>query len=738
VSTAAAARDFSGFVTPTDRGTARLELAVQGITCAACIPQIEHGLAALPGVVAARVNLTTRRLAVEWAAGDTDARGVIERLSRLGYRAQPFDPDRAEAAEDAENKRLLKCLAVAAFAAMNVMLLSVSVWSGNASDITGEQRDLFHWISGVIAIPAAAYAGRPFFESAVRALRARSLNMDVPITLGVLLALGLSVVETAHSAEHAYFDSAVMLLTFLLAGRFLDHNMRRRTRAVAQNLAALRAESALRLRDDGTTQEVPLSKLAIGDRVLVRPGERVAVDGVVERGTSEIDRSLVTGETTPELVEPGRHLEAGTLNGAGALTLRVTAAAQNSFLGEVSRLIENAAEARSRYVRLADRASRLYAPVVHVTAFLTLTGWVLAGAGWHFGIVTAIAVLIITCPCALGLAVPAVQVVAAQALFRAGVLIHAGDAIERLAAVDTVLFDKTGTLTLPEAEIVNRDAVPPDLLLLAAGLAAASRHPLAIALARAEPGVEPLTGEEVAGQGVRAMVDGVECRLGAPDFCGAVEAARALVATAPDASIIAVRRGSEAAYVLGLRQGLRSDAREVVAALLARGLAVEILSGDRPAIVADVAGRLGVERHRGGMSPADKIARIEVLKASGRTVLMVGDGLNDAPALQAASVSLSPVTAVHLSQAASDAVFLGERLGPVVAALAISKRARRVMQENLWLSVIYNLVAVPAAVAGLATPLVAALAMSGSSMLVTLNALRARPARGEALPGRQL
>jgi Cu2+-exporting ATPase len=730
---AATSRDLSGFVSETPEGSLRLELAIEGIDCAACMPVIEHGVGSLPGVTTARLNLTNRRLTVIWDEGTLDPMHILARLEALGFRAHPFDPARAEAAEEAENKRLLRCLAVAAFASMNVMLLSVSVWSGNVSDITPETRDLFHWVSALIALPAAAYAGRPFFESAIRAVKARALNMDVPITLGILLALGLSVFETLNHAKHAYFDSAVMLLFFLLAGRFLDQNMRRRTRAVAENLTTLRAESATKLLPGGGTRDVPLSKVDPGDLVLVRPGERVAVDGVVEDGRSEVDQSLVTGETALVATAPGSRVYAGTLNGSGALTIRVTAAAKGTFLDEVQRLLENAAQARSRYVRLADRASRLYAPVVHALALATLIGWLILGAGWHFAVVTAIAVLIITCPCALGLAIPAVQVVASQTLFTNGVLLHSGDAIERLAAVDTIVFDKTGTLTLPHADIVNRAGIDPAMLASAARLAAASRHPLAQALAGAVPHQSPPGGvSEVHGKGVTAEVDGGVWRLGSPHFCGAEEQASVIAAAHPGASLIAFRRGGETPVVLAIRQGLRSDAVDVIARLAERGIAIEILSGDRKEAVADVAKALGITRYLAGATPREKVAHLEALKAEGRTVLMVGDGLNDAPALQAAHVSMSPVTAVHLSQAAADAVFLGERLGPVLAALGTARKARRIMTENLWLSVIYNFIAVPVAVVGLVTPLVAALAMSGSSVLVTLNALRARPAGASA------
>jgi Cu2+-exporting ATPase len=723
-------RDLTHFV-QWDGGRARLELAVDGITCAGCMARIEAGLAAVPAVTRARVNLTDRRVAVEWAGGKADPARVVDRLSELGFKAYPFEPARAEAEEAEAAASLLRRLGVAAFAAMNIMLLSVAVWSGNVTDITPEQRDFFHWLSALIALPAAAYAGQPFFRSAIRALTAGSLNMDVPITLGVLLALAMSVFETLGHAEHAYFDSAIMLIAFLLAGRYLDRNMRRRTRAFAGNLAALRAETAVKFVGN-EIREVPIESIEAGDLVLVRPGERIAVDGIVADGRSDVDQSLITGETAHVGVATGAAVYAGTLNVTGTLQVRVSTAAAGTLIDEIKRLLDRAVEARSHYVRLADRAARLYAPVVHATALATLVGWLAAGATWHDAIVTAIAVLIITCPCALGLAVPAVQVVASGALFRAGVLLNAGDAIERLASVDTVLFDKTGTLTLPEPEVVNAAGLSPPLLALAGRLALASRHPLAAAIAAAAGAKAPLAGAtEEPGQGVSASLDGIALKLGRPSFCGAGREADAAANVDPETSLIGFAHGEER-YVFAVRQRLRPDAEAIVGRLRRAGLAVEILSGDRAEAAAPVARRLGIESWRAAMTPAEKIGRIAALKAQGRRVLMVGDGLNDAPSLAAADVSLSPVTAVHLSQATADAVFLGERLAPVAAALAIAAKARRVMRANLWLAAAYNFVAVPLAIVGFASPLVAALAMSGSSLLVTANALRARRVPAEA------
>jgi Cu2+-exporting ATPase len=721
-----ATRDFSHYVKAAGAGLQHIDLAVEGVSCAGCMSKIERGLSAIPDVTLARVNLTDRRVALEWKEGTLDPSSFIDRLAELGYKAYPFETASAEAAEADQSKFLLRCLGVAAFATMNVMMLSVPVWSGNVSDMIPEQRDFFHWLSALIALPAAAYAGQPFFRSAFAALRTGNVNMDVPISIGVILALGMSVIETINHAEHTYFDAAIMLLTFLLVGRHLDQSMRRRTRAVAGNLAALKAETATKFVGSDEISQVPVAAIFPGDIVLLRPGERCAVDGTVIEGRSEIDQSLITGETLYVNAISGTAVYAGSLNITGTLRVRVSAASESTLLAEITRLLDNALQARSRYVRLADRASRLYAPVVHATALLTMLGWVLMGASWHDAIVTAVAVLIITCPCALGLAIPTVQTVASGAMFRAGVLLNSGDSIERLAEVDRVIFDKTGTLTLPDLEVTKSADIPPDVFALAGQLALASHHPVASAVAQSSGAKSPLAGAvEMPGQGVRAQLGETEVRLGRPSFCGAERLAHDGANLDPEASLVAFSHG-EAKYIFSVRQGLRPDAAAMVSALGKRGIAVEILSGDREPAVAAAAHALGVAEWRAGVTPADKIARIEDLKRQGFKVMMVGDGLNDAPSLAAAHVSMSPISATHLSQATADLVFLGKPLAPVVAAIDFSRKALHLMRQNLWLAVGYNLLAVPIAISGVVTPLIAAAAMSGSSILVMLNALRAR------------
>jgi Cu2+-exporting ATPase len=696
--------------------------AIEGITCAACVQDIEDSVAKCTGVVDARVNYSTQRLFVRWRAGETTAARIAALLRKLGYRAHPV----RKVANDDEMKHakwLLRCLAVSGFAAMNVMLLSVSVWSGNVTDITSETRDFFHWLSALIVLPAVAYAGQPFFRSALEAVSAGRVNMDVPISLGVMLSLGLSVYETATHGAHAYFDSAIMLLFFLLAGRYLEQLTRQRMRGAAHNLSSLRAATATTL-NAGKMEDTEVEDLKLGDIVLVRPGERVPADGVVVEGYGLTDQSIVTGETAGARAGVGVRLFAGTLSIDGNFRLRVVSLARDSFVENLERLIDTATSSRLPYMQVAHRAARLYAPVVHTAALLTFVGWIAADAGIHDAIVTAIAVLIITCPCALALAVPTVQVVSMGEMFDRKILVNSPDLTERLAEIDTVVFDKTGTLTLPESGVVNSTEISEELRNYAARVAAGSKHPLARAVASLRNNPEPFVDiVEESGRGVRTIVDGVEVRLGSASFCS--------IPVSNDSgkfgsySAIFLRVGEKIAE-FRIEQRLRGDAQRVVSTIRQLGCEVVVLSGDKEGSVLRVARELHIQNVDANCRPDDKVVALNKLRERGRKVLMVGDGLNDAPALAAAHASMSPISAADLTQAQADCMFLGERLQPVLDAILISRRAKAMMISNLALTVAYNVLAIPLAVMGLVTPLVAAAAMSGSSILVCANALRVK------------
>ncbi|WNJ99893.1 heavy metal translocating P-type ATPase [Thalassospiraceae bacterium LMO-JJ14] len=718
-----ALRDPSTFVMAAGDGQSSLNLLVENLHCAACIGKIEGRLNATPGVVQSRVNMSTRRLNVTWRDGEADPAELMRAVQALGYPVTPFDPSELAGVENREGKRLLSAMAVAGFAAANVMLLSVSVWSGHAGGMGEGTRTLFHWISALIALPAVVYAGQPFFKSALAALRSGGLNMDVPISLAVVLAAGMSLYQTIEGAEHAYFDASVSLLFFLLIGRYLDHRARAKARSAATHLLGLQARAATVVDNDGCQHAVRIADIEKGMTVLVAAGERIPVDGTVIDGRSDVDTQLLSGETLPKLAVPGERVFAGTLNLTAPLRISTSALADATLLSEIVKLMELAEQGRARYVRLADRVARYYAPTVHILSAATFAGWlVFTDAGWQASLMAAIAVLIITCPCALGLAVPAVQVVASSRLLRAGVLVKAADALERLSDIDTVVFDKTGTLTLGHPELIG-GTYDTAQLSLAAALAQHSRHPLSKALCAAAPASDGAISDvrEEPGYGLEGMHDGRRLRLGSGAWCGVDGPAGD-----QDGTEICFAIDGKRVAVFRFEDTLRPDAREVIAELAKMGLGIELLSGDTPHAVAHAASALGIDAWKAGCLPADKTARLEELARDGRRVLMVGDGLNDAPSLVSAHVSMSPASAADVSQTAADLLFQGARLGPVVTAIRVARSSTRLVKQNFALAFAYNTIAVPLAVAGLATPLVAAVAMSSSSIVVTLNALRLR------------
>ena len=716
--------DLGAYVTVDNGGLAQLHLMVDGIHCGGCIQKIEGALKRLPEIETARLNLTTRRLLLTWRGAAARAADFAKVVSDLGYRAVPYDPARLKSADAEEEAALLRCMAVAGFAAANVMLLSVAVWSGHFQDMDQITRELMHWFSALIALPAILYAGRPFFHSAWAALKARHTNMDVPISLAVTLAAGMSLFETIRGGPHAYFDSAITLLFFLLVGRYLDRRARGRARSAVERLLALGATAVTVLRGDGSQVLMPPEQIEPGLTVLAAAGERIGADGEVIDGRSDIDTSLISGETLPQSVAPGDKVFAGTVNHSGPLKIRVTAVGEDTLLGEIVRLMEMAEQRKARFVGIAERVARAYAPAVHALALATFIGWLtLMAAPWQVALLNAVAVLIITCPCALGLAVPAVQVIASGRLLRQGILLKTATALERLAEVDTVVFDKTGTLTTGRLELLAEQAPDTAVLEEAATLAMVSRHPLARALVRAAPistrAVAPADGvEEVPGSGLRLETPAGELRLGSRAWCGVADDE-----TAAGPELWFARPGAEPVR-FAFQDSLRDDALAVVEELRRRGIDVALLSGDRQPTVEAVAKQLGIDRWQADCRPDGKCARLAELAAEGRKVLMVGDGLNDAPALAAASVSLSPSSAADVSQTAADAVFQGEHLAPVVELLKVAKASERLVKQNLFLSFAYNVVTIPIAVLGFVTPLIAALAMSSSSLVVVGNALR--------------
>jgi P-type Cu2+ transporter len=680
-----------------------LQFSLPTIHCAACIGKIERGLGHLNGVQSVRVNLSLKRLSV---TGQVDPLAVQALLTGLGYESYPLDLGALNASRDTQGRDLLIRLAVAGFAMMNIMLLSVAVWSG-ATDAT---RDLFHLISAAIAVPTVAYSGQPFFRSAWSALRVRRLNMDVPISLAMCLATGMSLFETMNSGHHAYFDAAVALTFFLLIGRYLDHQTRSAARSAAKELTALEVQTAERVTGTGT-QTVQVATLAVGDVVLVPSGARVPVDGTLISDAALMDRSFLTGESAAVSLTANAALQAGEVNLAAPLRMRATAVGEDTTLRRMAAMVETAENGRNSYTALADRAARIYSPAVHVLAFLSFSGWFLATGDVRYSINIAIAVLIITCPCALGLAVPAVTMAAVSRLFSAGVLVKHGTALERLAEVDHITFDKTGTLTRPAVALpAGVDARHRGIAL---ALAQASHHPMSRALVTSLAGTEAAAVDhivEAAGQGVTGEIDGQTVRLGRGAWLGA------------DFDGLGLRIGSAPAIAFDTVETLREGVREALARI---DLPCDVVTGDSDGPAQRLAAQIGLPVIANAR-PEDKLRHLTALAAQGHRVLMIGDGLNDTVALASAHASIAPSSALDASRNAADVVILKESFAVLPTILAVGRATRTLSQQNFAIAAVYNAIAIPIALAGYATPLMAALAMSVSSVTVIANAVRMR------------
>lgn len=689
--------------------TPDLHFSLPTIHCAACIGKVERALNAMPEITEARVNLSLKRVAITGKHANPDT--IIQTLNTIGFDAFPLDAALLDQTKDTAARALLNRLAVAGFAMMNVMLLSVAIWSG-ATDAT---RDLFHFISAAITLPVVAYSAQPFFQSAWKALKVGTLNMDVPISLAILLAAGMSLYETVQGGEHAYFDAALSLTFFLLIGRYLDHRTRMAARSAASELAALEVHTAQTRRED-RWEPTPVGDLHIGDEILVPTGGRVAVDGILNSQTATLDRSFLTGESASVQSTLGDAIQAGEINQGAPIEIVATAVGEDTTLRRIASMIERAENSRSSYTALADRAAQVYAPLVHILALLAFITWVWISGDIRFSLNIAIAVLIITCPCALGLAVPAVATAAIGRLYGSGFLVKHDTALERLAEVDTVVFDKTGTLTLPVSSLDLTDTEKS----VVAGLASASDHPVSRAILGTLGRITPaqLTGiEEIAGHGIEATYNGQTVRLGKAAWIGAEFAGTGLkIGTAP-------------AKPLSGGEIIREGAAHAVSEFRNAGLEVHLMTGDHADAATKVAVELGFDHVESNISAQQKYERLQAMAAEGRKVVMIGDGLNDTAALAAAHASIAPSTALDASRSAADVVVLSASFKDLPTILKIARATTHLSKQNFLIAAIYNLIAVPIALLGFATPLLAALAMSASSISVLLNALRVRFAR---------
>lgn len=707
---------FDSLAKPNDAGGYGLSVMVRGIYCAACIQKIESALNAEDDVSHARLNFSTGRLAIEWAGDKSRADDFVQKIENLGYDVYPFDAAREESVINKEERFLLLCLGVAGFAAGNIMLLSVGLWTTTTETMGPVMREFMHWISAIIALPTILFAGRPFFRSALKALSKGQANMDVPIMVALILTGAISLFGTITHSEHVYFDSVVMLTFFLLIGRYLDFRARKIARSAATDLLNTLGGFAVIL-ENGKTRRIAAADVVEGMTVLLSNGEKCPVDGIVSKGISEIDTSLITGESLPREIKKGEKIYAGTLNMSAPLEIKVTKKSDDSLLADIVRLMEQAEQAQAKYVRIADRAARLYTPVVHGLALLAFLYWIFIGhLAWQSALMIGVTVLIITCPCALGLAVPVVQVLATSKLMKRGVLVKSGDALERLAGIDTIIFDKTGTLTLGKPVLIGE--YNPEYLELAAALAVHSAHPLSQSLAKHVVSEYTFKSiKEHAGKGISATWGGKSIKLGSRKWAGDHDAVHS------DKMELWLNIDDAPVCVFHFEDQLKTDAVETLR-LFSQD--VHLLSGDRKPVVQKVAGILGIQNAYGELTPPEKYAYLQNLKDEEYKILMVGDGLNDAPVLSAADVSMAPGSAIDLAQSAADIIFIGETLRPVYETYMTAKFTQTLIKQNFALAILYNCVAIPFAVMGFVTPLFAALAMSGSSLLVIANSFRVR------------
>ncbi|MBF0152745.1 MAG: heavy metal translocating P-type ATPase [Magnetococcales bacterium] len=722
-------------VRPTPDGLAETDLLLGGIHCAACVWLNEQVLQRLPGVVYARVNFSTHRALVRWRPEETSMADIIVAIRRIGYRADPFDSTRLPSRFRQQSRDILLRLGVAGFGAGNIMIMAVALYAGYFQGMASQHKQFLHLVSWLVATPVMLYSGWPFFRGAWSGLRLGHLTMDLPITLGCLITYGYSVSVLLLGRGEIYFDSVCTFLFFLLIGRYLEFSARRKSSQVTERLLQLEPVQTTLLGEEGPVV-VPVTSVVAGDQLLIRPGERFPVDGIILTGTTATDDSPLTGESLPISRGPDDPVLAGATNIDGTVTIRATGVGGNTTLARMARLVEAAQNERPPLQTLADQVARRFVAGILVLAAATLLYWWPRDAeqAWQY----VVALLIITCPCALGLATPVAFAVASGAAAQLGILIKQGGALELLAKADLVILDKTGTLTLGQPQVTALHPQPgvsaERLLTLAALAEQGSEHPIARAIvnrAHAEnislSQESPVTLRNHPGLGVE-----VTCREGVLRTGSRAFLSRALGKEQPEPnqdSHITWAGCSLDQEMLGwiaLTDTLKPDARATVEQLRHMGLTVWLLSGDRDPVVQRVGEEVGVDRAMGNRLPEDKERVVQQQIAAGQCVVMVGDGLNDAPAMARASVGITVEQAADLSVSASGVVLLNPRLSSLTVLIQLARRTFRIIRQNFALSILYNALAIPLAVTGHVVPVVAAIAMPLSSLAVVINALRLR------------
>ncbi|WP_413043409.1 heavy metal translocating P-type ATPase [Pseudomonas sp. YJ42] len=703
---------------------ASTSLMIEGISCAACGWLIEKHLRGLDGIAEASLNLSNHRLRVRWSDAALPLSELLAELRRIGYAAHPYQADQAAERLAQENRRSMRQLGVTGLLWMQVMMATMATWPEFNIDLSPGMASILRWTALLLTTPIVFYCCTDFFKGALRDLRTRHLTMDVSVSLAIGGAYVAGIWSTVTGQGDLYFDAVGMFALFLLAGRFLERRARERTAAATAQLVNLLPTSCLKLSEDGQTTRILLSELQLGNRVLVHPGALIPADGRIVHGQSSIDESVLTGEYLPQARGTGDTVTAGTLNVEGGLIIEVGALGDGTRLSAIVTLLERAQSDKPRLAELADRVAQWFLLIVLLTAAVVGFVWWQIDPQRAFWIVLAL--LVATCPCALSLATPTALTTATGTLHRLGLLLTRGHVLEGLNHIDTVIFDKTGTLT--EGRLTLSEVRPlADLdgdacLALAAALENRSEHPIAKAFGRAPQAADAV--DNVPGLGLQGSVDGRVLRIGQPDFVAAGYAGTAPAIPGDHGQWLLLGDMQGPLAWLVLQDRLREDAPALLDACRRRGWKTVLLSGDSSPMVDEVARQLGIAEAHGGMTPTDKLTHLQRLQAEGRRVLMLGDGVNDAPVLAAANISVAMGSATDLAKTSADAVLLSNRLDSLVQAFAVARRSRRIIIENLAWASLYNGLILPFAAIGWVTPLWAALGMSASSLLVVLNALR--------------
>jgi Cu2+-exporting ATPase len=722
------------FVKELGQNEREASLLLEGITCSACIWLNEQHIGRLPGVTAVNINYTTRRARVRWDESRIKLSDILGAVAAIGYRAYPYDAARNEELSRKERREAMWRLWVAGFGMMQVMMYAYPVYIANG-DMTADIESLMRWASLFLTLPVIFYSSAPFFRNAWRDIKLRRVGMDVPVALGVGAAFAASCWATFTQAGEVYFDSVTMFIFFLLGGRYLEMTARQKAVSVTEALARLLPAFAQKMAGfpaDRSTEQCVVADLCQGDYVLVRAGDIVPADGRVVDGISCANEALLTGESKPVPKSPGEPVTGGSINAESPLVVQVEQIGEGTRLSAIIQLMERAAAEKPKIVVLADRIASYFVAVLLAVALLVALGWYFVDPSKALWI--TVSVLVVTCPCALSLATPIALTVAAGALARDGLLVTRGHAIETLARATHFVFDKTGTLTtghmhlvdvLPTAG-VSREAC----LAMAAALEHASEHPVATALRLAAGEQLPETEAAISepGQGIEAMVDGRRCRIGRPDYALALgagtlpEAAADWLESGDTVVVLADESGCLALFRIG--DEVRLESAALIAELRAAGKHVILLTGDAPAVAHRVAKQLGITDVRAGATPQGKHDCVTALQAAGAVVAMLGDGVNDAPVLAQAQVSVAMGGGAQLARTQSDFILLSENLDHLRHGLRRARKTLLVIRQNLWWSFAYNFVALPLAIAGYVTPWIAGIGMSASSLLVVLNSLR--------------